>query len=62
MDDAETPAAITRIVLRPEIRVAPGTDHAEVHRLVRVAHEACDIANSLKGSVEVEARVVAPSA
>jgi organic hydroperoxide reductase OsmC/OhrA len=64
-DDAEgvmsghgTPMRIERIHLTPVIRVARGTDHDTVRRLVADAHHECYIANSLRTEVTVEPTVV----
>ena len=60
-DDAEAempsdarPMRITRVVLRPRIVVAAGTDVDRVRRLVDRAHEHCFIANSLSARMDVE--------
>ena len=58
MDDSEQPVRIGRIVLRPVITVAPGTNRDEVVGLARLAHEDCYIASSLRSSVELEVTVV----
>jgi organic hydroperoxide reductase OsmC/OhrA len=48
--------AITRIVLRPRIDfIGPAPDAATLARLHAAAHDACFIANSLRGEVVVEA-------
>ena len=52
------PVRITRIVLRPRISVAPGTDHALVEQLVHQAHDECYIASSLTTEVLVEPTVI----
>lgn len=66
-DDAEAempndarPMRITVIRLRPQVTVAPGTDEAQVHKLTRLAHEQCFIANTLACDVSVEATVLSP--
>ena len=48
--------AITRIVLRPAVRFAAGRapDAAALAKLHHDAHEACYIANSLRGEIAVE--------
>jgi organic hydroperoxide reductase OsmC/OhrA len=46
--------SITRIVLRPRIVVAAGTNLDRVRRLVELGHEQCFIANSLKSEMVVE--------
>jgi organic hydroperoxide reductase OsmC/OhrA len=63
-DDAEAvmpseplPMRITEIRLRPRISVATGTDEGRIHRLVRIAHSECFIANSLSCVVDVRATV-----
>jgi len=53
MPDDERPVRITRIVLRPRITVR-GTDPAEVERLLRKAHDACYVANTLAVPVALE--------
>jgi organic hydroperoxide reductase OsmC/OhrA len=45
---------ITRIVLRPQIVVAAGTDLARVDQLVAAAHASCYVANSLDVDVAIE--------
>ena len=64
-DDAEgemphdaKPLRITRIVLRPRVTVAAGTDATVVERLVLEAHDECYIASSLTSEVVVEPTVV----
>jgi organic hydroperoxide reductase OsmC/OhrA len=52
------PVRITRVVLRPRVTVAPGTDHALVEQLVHQAHDECYVASSLKSEVLLEATVV----
>jgi organic hydroperoxide reductase OsmC/OhrA len=63
-DDAEAsmpeqplPTRFREIRLRPRIRVAPGTDAAQVLHLCDVAHRECYVANSLSCPVIVEAAV-----
>lgn len=58
MDDTALPARIGRIVLRPVVTVAPGTDAGEVVRLAHLAHDGCYIANSLTSQVELHVTVV----
>ena len=58
MDDRDPPARISRIVLRPTIRVGTGIDPERVHRLAEIAHEQCYIANSLTATVELDVTVV----
>lgn len=48
------PLRITRIVLRPHVRVAEGTDVRLVEELLHEAHEECYIASSLTTEVLVE--------
>ena len=69
MPDDLVPQRITRIVLRPRVRVsaravgadAGPVDVATVERLLHEAHEQCYIANSLTTEVVVEPRIeVAP--
>ncbi|MEO6998336.1 MAG: OsmC family protein [Terracoccus sp.] len=58
MSEGDGPMSIETIRLTPTIRVAAGTDHDLVARLVHEGHEGCFIANSLKTEVTVEATVV----
>lgn len=58
MDDAQTPARISRITLRPRITTA--ADPEQVVRLVHQGHEQCYIANSLTAEVVLEPTVVTP--
>ncbi len=58
MDMEDEPARITRIVLRPRIEVAPGTDEARVRKAVEGAHRDCFIANSLKSEMTIEPTIV----
>ena len=51
------PMHITTITLSPHIVVAADTEVSQVEKLVHEAHENCYIANSLRGSVVVEATV-----
>ena len=55
------PVRITRIVLRPRVTVAPGTDHALVERLLHQGHDECYIANSLTTEVVIEPTIVEAS-
>ena len=52
------PVRITRIVLRPRVTVAPGTDHALVERLLHQGHDECYIASSLTTEVLLEPSIV----
>lgn len=58
MTESAGPMSIETIRLTPTIRVAAGTDHGLVARLVQEGHEGCFVANSLKTEVTVEATVV----
>ena len=58
MPEDDPPARITRIVLRPRIRVAAGTNPDKVHHLCEVAHRECFIANSLRTDIVVEPTVL----
>ena len=60
MPNDARPMRITVIRLRPQVTVAPGTDEAQVHKLTRLAHEQCFIANTLACDVSVEAAVLSP--
>ncbi|MBE7186789.1 OsmC family protein [Jatrophihabitans endophyticus] len=63
--EAEMPATrdrmrITRIVLRPNITLAPGADRARVAELVEQAHEECFIANTLDTEIVLDPSVTVP--
>jgi organic hydroperoxide reductase OsmC/OhrA len=49
--------SITRIVLRPRITVASGTDPERIAHLCEVAHRDCFIANSLRTEIVIEPTV-----
>jgi len=59
MPDGVVPQRITRIVLRPHVGVAVGTDVRAVERLLHEAHEQCYVSNSLTTDVVVEPTVEA---
>ena len=54
--NAEGRRAITRVVLRPRVRFAPGTlvDAATLERMHATAHANCFIAQSVKAAVTIE--------
>ena len=58
MPDDVVPPRITRVVLRPVVTVAAGTDPATVERMTHEAHEQCYIANSLTTEVVVEVEIL----
>jgi organic hydroperoxide reductase OsmC/OhrA len=57
MPEDQPPVRFTRIVLRPRIVVAEGSDVERVRRLVALAHEQCYVANSLKTPVDIESEI-----
>jgi organic hydroperoxide reductase OsmC/OhrA len=57
MPDDEWPVRLTRITLRPRIVIASETTEERVRKLVRLAHERCYVANSLRSEVLLEPRV-----
>jgi organic hydroperoxide reductase OsmC/OhrA len=54
MDEADGPARLNTITLRPHLVLAAGPSEDRVRRLVDLAHRECYIANSLKTEVVVE--------
>lgn len=58
MDDSLSPATLTRILLRPVITVAQGTDLTDVLDAAKEAHAGCYIANSLRTAVQLAPTVV----
>ena len=57
-EDADGAGRFRRIVLRPEVTVAPGCDAAKAIALHKEAHAKCFIANSVNFPVEHEPRIV----
>ena len=57
MPEDVTPMRITRIVLRPQVVVAAGSDVDRVHRLIARAHDTCYVANTLNAEMEIAATV-----
>jgi organic hydroperoxide reductase OsmC/OhrA len=53
----DQPTRLTRITLRPRIVVNGGQGEEQVLRLVRLAHEHCYIANSLRTEVLLEPHI-----
>jgi organic hydroperoxide reductase OsmC/OhrA len=62
-EHANGSGVFTRVVLRPEITLAPGSDADLADRLHHEAHAMCFIANSVSVPIEVEAtyRVESPA-
>jgi organic hydroperoxide reductase OsmC/OhrA len=50
---------ITRVVLRPRIVVVSGQPEERVRKLVELAHEHCNIANSLSAEMTIEPTIEA---
>jgi organic hydroperoxide reductase OsmC/OhrA len=57
MPGDDQPLRLTRITLRPRIVVNGGRGEEQVLRLVRLAHEQCYIANSLRTEVLLQPRI-----
>jgi organic hydroperoxide reductase OsmC/OhrA len=49
---------ITRVVLRPRVGLAPGSDAEKARDLVEQAHEGCFVARSVSCEVEIEPEFV----
>jgi len=47
----------TSVILRPEVKIAPGCDVAKARELHDIAHEKCFIANSVNFPVTLEPRI-----
>jgi organic hydroperoxide reductase OsmC/OhrA len=56
-EDADGSGRFRRVVLRPEVTLAPGADAARAMALHQEAHAKCFIANSVNFPVEHEPRV-----
>lgn len=54
MPEDDKPVRITRIVLRPRIVITGLADRERVESMVKLAHQECFIANSLKTEIEIE--------
>lgn len=61
MPEGEQPMRITRIVLRPQVVVAAGSDLDRVQRLIERAHDSCYVANTLNADMEIVATVTTAS-
>jgi organic hydroperoxide reductase OsmC/OhrA len=53
----EQPVRITEITLRPRIAIASEASEGRVRKLVKLAHERCFIANSLRSEIRIEPSV-----
>lgn len=58
MTEGDGPMWVESIVLRPRIEVAPGSRTGQLERLLRIAHEECFIARSLRSGMTIDATVV----
>ena len=56
-DDDDPGAGVSEITLRPRISVAGDAPRERVLRLAAKAHELCNIANSLRSEMRIDARV-----
>jgi len=54
VEDAAGSGRFTRVLLRPEVTLGPGSDLAAARHAHHTAHEKCFIANSVNFPVEVE--------
>ena len=54
MPGDDPPVRITRIVLRPRVEVRGEVTEERLHKLTRLAHRECFIANSLRAEIVVE--------
>ena len=57
MRSDQRPAWVSEIILRPRIVVAGAASRERVRRLAGLAHQECNIANSLRGEVRVEPEI-----
>lgn len=57
MPESEKPVGITEITLRPRIAVAGEANEERIRKLLATAHEHCNIANSLKSEMKIEATI-----
>ena len=62
VDRVERVTQFTGFIVRARLRVPPGADQAQAHRLLAKAEQGCLVTNSLKAGAHLEAEVeVAPS-
>ncbi|MEO8850432.1 MAG: OsmC family protein [Allobranchiibius sp.] len=58
MTEGDGPMWVERIALRPRIELAPGSRNGNLERLLRIAHEECFIARSIRSGMTIEATIV----
>ncbi len=58
LDTVDKVTRITKVILRPVVRVAPGTSKAKVEELFEKAHKYCFVANSVTCEAVMEPRIV----
>ena len=56
-DDDDPGAGVSEITLRPRITIAGEAPEERVQKLVGTAHEHCNIANSLRSAMRIDARI-----
>jgi organic hydroperoxide reductase OsmC/OhrA len=57
MPAGEEPVRITEITLRPRITVAGDVNEERLRKLITTAHDHCNIANSLRSDMKIEATI-----
>jgi organic hydroperoxide reductase OsmC/OhrA len=57
MPDDAKPLRITEVTLRPRIVIEGSADEERVRNLVKIAHDHCFIANSLKSDMTIEPEI-----
>jgi len=57
MPEDDPPVRLTGISLRPRIVVGPGVDEKRILKFVRMGHDQCYIANSLKTEIVIEPEI-----
>jgi organic hydroperoxide reductase OsmC/OhrA len=56
-ESADGSGHFQRVILRPEVKIAPGSDIAQARELHALAHARCFIANSVNFPVDDEPEV-----
>jgi organic hydroperoxide reductase OsmC/OhrA len=62
LEDTEKGGFFTKVILRPDVRISPGSDADKAASLHAEAHKKCFVANSVNFSVVHEATIVVDGA
>lgn len=59
LEQVEGKFLMTKVILRPKLRLAPGVDAEKAERVLQKSEKACLISNSVKAEVVLETEVLA---